>query len=140
MKNSLSTPPNTNLRLIALEIPVDIDTGGTMPEIAATEHDLSVSFYLSDTEERGILKFKSIVQFTFGYPNEEAISGHRYAELGLVPFTFVEVDGSETIQSIIQANKVHPYHKDEHFREYRHFVFPFHDTTLEVIAKSYEFK
>jgi len=81
-----------------------------------------------------------VLQFTFGYPNEEAISGHRYARFGLVPFGFVEVNDSEILENIVNANRVHPYHKDELFNKYRHFVFPFHDTTLEVIAKSYEFK
>lgn len=128
------------MKLIELEIPVEIDPGGTMPEINADEHNLKVTFYLSSSNNRGTLIFNSVLQFTFGYPNEEAISGHRYANLGLTPFNFVEVSGSEIIESIMTANRVHPYHKDEHFAGYRHFVFPFHDTTLEVIAKSYKFE
>jgi hypothetical protein len=53
---------------------------------------------------------------------------------------FAEIQDSEIIKNIIAANKVHPYHNDENFKKYRHFVFPFHDTTLEVIAKVYEFE
>lgn len=128
------------MKLIEIPLPLDIDPGATMPEIKADEHDLEVTFYLLDTDGRGKLKFKSVLQFTFGYPNEEAIEGHRYYELGLLPFQFVEVQDSEIIKNIIKANRVHPYHKDELFKEWRHFVFPFHDTTLEVIAKFYEFE
>jgi len=126
------------MELKEIKIPLDIDHGGTMPEIKADEHNLEVSFFLLDSDNRGKLKFKSVLQFTFGYPNEEAISGHRYFKLGLMPFMFVEVTDSEVIQNIISSNRVHPYHKDEMFKEWKHFVFPFHDTTLEVIAKSYQ--
>lgn len=111
-----------------------------MPEIKADENDLEITFYLLESDRRGKLKFKSVLQFTFGYPNEEAIEGHRYYALGLLPFKFVEVQDSEIIKNIIKANRVHQYHKDELFKEWRHFVFPFHDTTLEVIAKFYEFE
>ncbi len=80
------------------------------------------------------------LQFTFGYPNEEAIEGHRYYKLGLLPFKFVEIQDSEIIEEIIKANRAYPLHKDELFKEWIHFVFPFHETTLEVIAKFYEFE
>lgn len=128
------------MKLIEIPVPLNIDPGATMPEIKADEHNLQVSFSLLDSDDRGKLNFKSVLQFTFGYPNEEAISGHRYYKLGLVPFKFVEVQGSEIIENIIKANRVHPRHNDELFKAYRHFVFPFHDTTLEVIAKLYEYE
>lgn len=128
------------MKLIELEVPVPIDPGATMPEIFADEHNLKVTFYLLYSDKRGVLNFSSVLQFTFGYPNEEAISGHRYAKLGLMPFDFVEVENSEVIENIKNSNRVHPYHKDTYFDGYRHFVFPFHDTTLEVVAKAYEFE
>lgn len=126
------------INFVDIDIPLNIDPGGTMPEVTADEHTLTVSFYLVDSKNRGVIKFDSFLQFTFGYPNEEALSGHRYAALGLSAFRFVEVINSEVIKSIIDANRVHPYHKDQDFDDYRHFVLPFHDTTLEVVAKSYD--
>lgn len=32
-------------------------------------------------------------------------------------------------------NSVHPYHEEEPFRRLRHFVFAFHDSTLECAAE-----
>ncbi|HOY05267.1 MAG TPA: hypothetical protein PLO67_07690 [Saprospiraceae bacterium] len=128
------------MKLKEIQVPLNIDPGATMPEIKADENKLEVSFDLLDSDNRGRLYFKSVLQFTFGYPNEEAISGHRYYKLGLLPFKFVEVQDSEVISNIIKANRVHPNHKDEQFKEWKHFVFPFHDTTLEVVAKFYEFE
>jgi hypothetical protein len=34
-------------------------------------------------------------------------------------------------------NSVHPRHRPEHFKSYRHFVLAFHDSTFECIAEGY---
>jgi hypothetical protein len=34
-------------------------------------------------------------------------------------------------------NSVHPYHRPEGFKSYRHFVLAFHDSTFECIAEGY---
>ena len=34
-------------------------------------------------------------------------------------------------------NSVHPYHKDEHFSKYEHYIFFFHDTCFEIVAEGY---
>ncbi len=127
------------MKLVELDVPLNIDPGGTMPEVKSDEHNLEISFYLLGSNMRGVLKFNHFLQYTFGYPNEEAIAGHRYASLGLSPFRFVEVINSEVVESIKATNKVHPYHSDKDFESFKHFIYPFHDTTIEVIAKSYEF-
>jgi len=40
----------------------------------------------------------------------------------------------------MEMNRVHPHHSDEAFKEYRHFIFYFHDTVFECVAKSYSLK
>ncbi len=122
-----------------IELPYHLDPGAPMPEIIANEHEMTVSFYLLDSDKRVEMKFSSVLQFTFGSPNEEAINGHRYYSLGLMPFGFYKVHDSEKIEELKNANRVHPYHSDEQFSDFTHYVFPFHDTTLEVVAKSYGF-
>ena len=37
-------------------------------------------------------------------------------------------------------NSVHPYHKKAHFEPYRHFVFAFHDSTFECVARGFSFE
>jgi hypothetical protein len=34
-------------------------------------------------------------------------------------------------------NRVHPQHRPEAFKELNHFVFTFHDSTLEAIAQAF---
>jgi hypothetical protein len=85
------------------------------------------------------LVFHGLMIFKFGYPNEEAISGHKLYKVGLKPFGFYEIQHSNWIKKIEKANRVHPYHKKKVFFNKRHYIFPFHDSTLEVVADSYEF-
>ena len=44
-----------------------------------------------------------------------------------------EIRESSWIRRLERMNAVHPYHKPEHFVDYRHFVFAFHDRTLKVL-------
>ncbi|MBN2738898.1 MAG: hypothetical protein JXR70_18090 [Spirochaetales bacterium] len=127
-------------QLKLLNIPINIDPGGTLPEIHSDELTLKISFYLLDKEQRASLNFYGLTIYKFGYPNEEAISGHRLNKSGLRPFQFFEIKQSNWIKEIEKANRVHPYHKKNLFADKKHYILPFHDSTLEVIADSYEFK
>ncbi len=49
-----------------------------------------------------------------------------------------EVEDSSWIRKLEDMNSVHPYHnREEYFRSRRHFVFSFHDTTFECIAREF---
>ena len=34
-------------------------------------------------------------------------------------------------------NAVHPHHRGDSFKNYRHFIFAFHDSTFECLAGAY---
>jgi hypothetical protein len=73
----------------------------------------------------------------FGPPNDEAFSGHPLAPKGLAPYRVFEIDDSSWLRTLERMNSVHPYHRSEHFAVYKHFVFAFHDSTFECIAKQF---
>ncbi len=125
-------------KIESVKLSFDIDTGAPIPEIISHEHDVTIRFYIQYTDDQGYIKFDGLRQFKFGYPNEEAISGHPYFEIGLMPYDFYEVFNSRWIESIKEANKVHPHHSEEMFKNDRHFILPLHDNTFEIVAKSYE--
>ena len=125
-------------RLVKLELPFDMDVGAPIPKILANENDVEISYYIEYSDGRAFIKFDGLRQFKFGYPNEEAISGHDYFHLGLSPYDLYEVINSKWIKSLKEKNRVHPYHTDEMFSNDRHFILPLHDNTFEVIAISYE--
>ena len=70
-------------------------------------------------------------QSNAGAPNDEAIQGHRLYHLGLRPCSAFQVMNSSSIAEMEMAHRVHPYHDVGAYRTKRHFIFTFHDTTLE---------
>lgn len=131
----------------------DIDVGAPMPTILSNEHHIYLIFYVSNIDpewdgstvhmrtenDEGIvtIKFDRFAQFKFGNPNDESINGHPLYKLGLQPYSIQKVIESEWIKELIKMNSVHPYHKDERFSKYEHFIFFFHDTCFEIVAESY---
>lgn len=129
--------------------------GAPCPFVSAGEHDLTLFYYIqnnhpdwdgtyvnvvsenSDDEIVAQVSFERPYAHFFGPPNEEAIGGHPLAKYGLSPWAAFEVSNSEWIKELCKRNSIHPYHKDSMFEDYRHFIFTFHDTTFEVLAKGY---
>ncbi|WP_420379382.1 hypothetical protein [Gilvibacter sp.] len=131
----------------------EIDAGAPMPRILSNEHHLYLVFYISKVspnwdgtsvhvrsdKDDGIVtvKFTRFAQFKFGNPNDEAIHGHPLYDFGLEAYSIQKVIDSNWIKELNAMNSVHPYHKDEHFEKYEHFIFFFHDTCFEIVAEGY---
>jgi len=131
--------------------------GAPIPIVMSDESDLYVAYYLqnapegwdgttvklmsidSEGEPIAIVKFPSFLVYQFGPPNDEAFSGHPLYKKGLRPYGVFEIKASSWVDYFEKMNSVHPSHKKELFQKYRHFVFSFHDTTLEIISDKFEF-
>jgi hypothetical protein len=92
----------------------------------------------SEGEECALVKFRQMRAHMFGPPNDEAFHGHPLADRGLKPYAIFEVKNSSWIRVLERMNRVHPCHKPEHFLRFRHFIFAFHDTTLECVAHGFD--
>lgn len=130
-------------------------TGAPTPLVAASEHRLSLVYICEDTDAEwdGIsvrevsseteeppvaaVRFKSFRAQYFGAPNDEALAGHPLYDIGLVPYSAFEVVNSEWVAELCRRNRVHWAHEDTHYDAYRHFIFTFHDSTFEIVAKQY---
>jgi hypothetical protein len=120
------------------------DPGAPSPVIYATERKIVVAYYLAPSATgdgeggaSGVVIFERVDSHLFGSPNDEALQGHRLAKLGLRPYSFYEVRRSTWIADLQARNRVHPGHRDSSYADLRHFIFTFHDTTLEVAARTY---
>lgn len=129
------------------------EPGAPSPMVLADEFRVFVAYYARATDSgvRGdwdrlpvldsmdeavvLVEFESAYAHLFGPPNDEAFSGHPLASRGLKPYTVTEVEHSSWIRALERMNAVHPYHRAEHFLKYRHFIFAFHDSTLECVAE-----
>lgn len=130
--------------------------GAPCPMIIDDEFHLVLGFYLevrddnwdgttvrvvspdSQGEPHAIVNFTHPVAHLHGPPNDEAFSGHPLHKRGLGPYGAFEIKNSTWLNLLMKMNRVHPCHKDERFKDYKHFIFSFHDTTFECIAEGYE--
>ena len=86
-----------------------------------------------------IAVFASPRAHMFGPPNDEALSGHPMASRGLHAYGAFEVRASSWVRALERMNAVHPNHRPEACACYRHFIFTFHDSTLECVAAGVAF-
>ena len=132
--------------------------GAPLPTILASENNLYLIYYLEETleswdgksirmitvnsegESLVIITFNRIYTHLFGPPNDEAISGHPLFNRGLKSYSAYEIKNSSWIKELEKMNSIHPQHNKENFiKDKRHFIFTFHDSTFECIAKDLQF-
>jgi hypothetical protein len=129
--------------------------GAPCPFVMSDEHTLLLSYIVEGVDPDwdgtyvrsvgpntvggavALVKFTRYSSFMFGPPNDEAFGGHPLASRGLRPYSAVEVQHSSWIRRLERMNAVHPRHTPELFDGYRHFIFTFHDSTFECIARDF---
>ena len=73
----------------------------------------------------------------FGYPNDEALSGHPLYSKGLGFYGTFEVIGSSWARNVVAQNRVvFPSTSDDYAG--RHFIVTFHDSMFECLAHKLE--
>lgn len=145
---------------IAILTSLQSSIGAPCPEVLAGEHFLRLAYYVEEDrlglewqgreirpEAHGdsddlcaVVEFSGAYAHMFGPPNDEAFSGHPLATRGLRPYSVFEVAHSSWLSAFERMNSVHPYHRPESFLQVKHYVFSFHDTTFECIAKGFSVK
>lgn len=131
--------------------------GAPCPLIFASEHLVHLAYYIEEKpvswdgstvrvvdenttgESVALICFVRPYAHISGPPNDEAFSGHPLASRGLRPYSICEIQESSWIRRLERMNAIHPFHKPELFANYRHFIFAFHDSTFECIAKGFTF-
>jgi hypothetical protein len=133
-----------------------LNVGAPLPTILADDLHVIVAYRVAEpdpnwdgtyatmvgtgTEDQlvAIVRFRLPRAHLFGPPNDEAFDGHPLCARGLKPYSAAEVKSSSWIRRLERMNAVHPSHKPEYFSKDRHFIFAFHDSTFECIAKGFE--
>ncbi|BAC89507.1 hypothetical protein [Gloeobacter violaceus] len=127
--------------------------GAPCPAAIFGEHFLHLAYYLEEREEGwdgssvhiadvhsqgepcALVLFTDAIAHLFGPPNDEAFAGHPLAQRGLEPYAVFEVENSSWIWALERMHTVHPNYRPEQFAKYKHFIFAFHDSTFECIAR-----
>jgi len=130
---------------------VNWDTGAPMPVLISGARTFVV-FYLSrhdpvfegaDPRARdpradhgvGVVEFQDVASVKMGSPNDEVLCGHPLWGSGLEFYRAQEVRNSPWIAELIQVNRVHGSFRESRWSGARHFVLPFHDETVECVAR-----
>ncbi|HCE66046.1 MAG TPA: hypothetical protein DER40_00570 [Geobacter sp.] len=91
--------------------------------------------YYTTDERIAVIEFPLVYIFTFGSPGDESLNGHPLYKHGLEFYRVHEIEDSSWITELEKQNSVHPRHDRAWFlKDKRHYVFTFHDSTLECVA------
>jgi hypothetical protein len=126
------------------EIPQS-SVGAPIPIVLSVESKTVVAYYIQNDEVDfecefepiAIISFERCRSTMFGPPNDEAFSGHPLYFKGLRPYSTFIIENSSWLRKLIEMNSVHPYHNEEHFKDFKHYVLSFHDSTFECIAENF---
>ena len=128
------------------------DSGASLPFIMSDENRVLLAYMVSESDEaaNSVVKtmtadsegYTALVEFAqpsahmFGPPNDETFLSHPLAERGLSPYGVFEVLDSSWIRQLEEMNKRHSRHAQSRYGDLRHYIFSFHDSTFECIAKA----
>lgn len=125
-----------NIKLKQIDVP-SCDTGSSLPFIVSDENLLVFGYQAArSVSDSGcvVIRVEECAILKFGSPNDEALSGHRYGKMGLSCYLAYEVENSDWIDELVAENRFHSRHNDDLFVDLRHFIFTFHDSTLEFVT------
>jgi hypothetical protein len=84
-----------------------------------------------------VVRFGGLLDFTFGQPEHESIFMHPLYEFGLKIYAFQVIENSPRLAAYLRTySNEYTAESPGPYAAYRHWVVPFHDQTLEVVAKA----
>jgi hypothetical protein len=128
-------------RVVALDTVPKPETGAPEPIVVADELAVVVSYVTENSSDPPTfcsVRFHLAHTHLFGAPNDEALEGHPLWNRGLDFYAVFRVDQSSLIRRLALMNSVHRRHSYAAFDELTHYIFTFHDSTFECVARSCE--
>lgn len=120
------------------DCPISWDVGAPLPTLLQSDQSADLFFLLPDDDERvGHVRFERLLSSLFGAPNDETFEGHPLHGSGFEPYRAMRVVNSPWIAQLERMNSVHHFHDPVAYAAMKHFIFPFHDTTFECVARSF---
>jgi len=141
---------------IPANFPIKWDTGAPLPHVLISDYMTLLTFLISEVspdwdgttvtvkspndqmpQALALVEFSGCITAKLGSPNDEVFHGHSLHGKGQEPYTAQIVVNSPWIKEIEENNKVHRHYNSESWRTLKHYIFWFHDTTFECIARSF---
>ena len=148
--------PDHRDKVVAIDSVPQSSIGAPIPLVISDENTLLLAYCLEGTEPLdgqevrvvgpstegeciALVKFERFQIYSFGSPNDEAFSGHPLAERGLKAYGCYEIKNSSWVRNLEKLNRVHPNHSKSLFDDLKHYIFSFHDTTLEIVCTGFDY-
>jgi len=138
------------------DFPLKWDAGAPMPHLMVNDHNALLAFLLSEPnpawdgtyltlkspkniapEPLALVEFERCLIAKLGGPNDEVFEGHPLFGRGGDAYAAQRVVNSRWIQQLQAINSVHSQYDPKYWVGLNHYVFWFHDSTFECIAKKY---
>jgi hypothetical protein len=139
-----------------IEFPARWDIGAPLPHLFVSDDRAFLAFLLAEydpewdgtyvtakspagnePENLALVEFEYCVSAKLGGPNDEVFSGHPLHGKGLEAYAAQRVINSRWLKEIETINSVHPQYRPTMSRDVQHFIFWFHDSTFECLARSF---
>ncbi len=137
--------------------PLKWDGGAPMPHLMVNDRRALLAFLLREPdpnwdgsyvnvkspsggqpEPLGLVEFDLCRGAKLGAPNDEVFEGHPLNGKGLEAYGAQRIVNSRWLKELETINSVHHCYSPERWRELNHYIFWFHDSTFECVAKSYK--
>jgi len=136
------------------DLGIEWDVGAPLPRLLTNGRSAFVAFYLNEPDPAwdgtsvriidaaseepaalGLVEFVGCEAVKMGPPNDEVIEGHPLHGKGLDLYEpHVDVN-SRWLNELIEINRVHDQFNPQRWETLDHFLFVFHDETVEAIAR-----
>jgi hypothetical protein len=94
--------------------------------------------FATPKREHVALRFMSIAGYKVTGVSDEIIEGHPLTGRGLTAYRTFVVNNSPWLKELESTDSVHPNHRVERWRIYRHYLLCFKDRMFEAIAENAE--
>ena len=92
----------------------------------------------AQAEALALVEFEHCVSAKLGAPNDEVLEGHPLDGKGLEPYAAQRVVNSLWVRELEKINSIHRCYDPGRWRDLNHYIFWFHDSTFECVAKSFK--
>lgn len=139
-----------------IPVPVKWDTGAPLPQLLRNEHRTLLAFLLSEPDPDwdgtyvtvqdpgsptavpiGLVEFDFCLSAKLGTSSDEGLERHPLQGKGLEPYRAQRVVNSRWLQQI-EALSPGTTQARYSWQQLHHYVFWFHDSTFECIARSFQ--
>jgi hypothetical protein len=139
-----------------LDFPVKWDVGAPLPHLLVNDYRALLAFLLKEpdpnwdgsymtlkgtqseaAEPLALVEFDRCLSARLGAPNDEVFEGHPLHGKGMQGYTAQRVINSRWLKELEAINSVHRQYRPDFWRDLHHYVFWFHDSTFECVARSF---